>query len=79
MISFKTTAHVEDTQHLKLRHPVPTLEQGMQVELLIFIKSAHKPKNWQSLLKSLGTYDETTLAAFSESRKDLDQWTPPEF
>lgn len=79
MISFKTTARVEDTQHLKLGHPVPTLEQGMQVELLIFIRSAHKPKNWQTLLKSLGTYDETTLAEFSESRKDLDQWTPPEF
>jgi hypothetical protein len=69
MISFKTTAHVEDTQHLKLGHPVPNLEHGMQVELLIFIKSTHKPKNWQTLLKSLGTYDEATLTVFSESRK----------
>jgi hypothetical protein len=77
MNTFKTTAIVEDSNHLKLETNLENLKRGSQVDLIISIKQ--KKKNWEQVLKRIGVYTEEELSGFVESREEINKWRPAEF
>jgi len=79
MNALKTTAIVEDNQHLRLTKKIIELEQGTQVDLVIISQTSNKEKNWKTILSQIGTYSEEELSGFAEARKDFNKWQPKEF
>lgn len=80
MQAFKTKALVQAKDQLNLLDSELTLEQGNIVEVIILYQNSEIARaNWQSLLKSIGTYSEGELAGFAEVRKEFDRWQPTEF
>jgi len=58
MALIKTTAVVEDQEHLRLQNKLESLEKGAEVELTIFLKNNKSENDWQQILSSIGTYSE---------------------
>jgi hypothetical protein len=76
MNTFKTTAIVEDGNHLKLETNLENLKKGSQVDLIILIKQ--QKKNWEQVLKRIGVCTEEELSGFIESRKEINKLLKPE-
>lgn len=80
METIKTTAIVEDGDHLKLLNKFDELEKGSQVDLLIILKRQSLNKNnWRQVLLNVGTYTTEELSGFTEARKEFNKWQPVEF
>jgi hypothetical protein len=80
METIKTTAVVEDDEHLKLPHKLDKLKKGSQVDLLIVLRKEKLAKNnWKQILLNIGTYSEEQLSDFAVSRKEFNKWQPSEF
>ena len=79
MTLIKTTAVVEDSEHLKLHKKLKSIEKGEEVELAIFLKKNASKLSWQETLKNIGTYTENDLSGIDEARRDLNTWHPTEF
>ena len=79
MNAIKTTAIVEDANHLKLETDFNNLKSGTRVDLVIIITPQRKKKSWHQVLKRIGTYSEEDLAGFIEARKEINKWQPAEF
>lgn len=79
MNALKTTAIVEDNQHLRLIKKIRELEQGTEVDLVIISQKTNQEKNWKNVLSQIGTYSEEELNGFAEARKEFNKWQPREF
>lgn len=79
MNAVKTTALVEDSQHLKLLREIKDLKKGTHVDLVIITKKSYNRNQWKQVLSEIGTYSEKDLNGFEEVRKGFDKWNPPEF
>jgi len=77
MNTLKTTAIVEDGNHLKLETNFENLKSGSQVDLIILIKQ--KKKKWEQVLKKIGVYTDDELSDIIEARKEINKWQPAEF
>ncbi|MCI0495983.1 hypothetical protein L0Z72_13345 [candidate division KSB1 bacterium] len=77
MNTLKTTAIVEDGNHLKLETNFENLKRGSQVDLIILIKQ--KKKKWEQVLKRIGVYTDDELSGIIEARKEINKWQPVEF
>lgn len=79
MMTIKTSATVEDVQHLKLEKNIDSLTAGAKVDLIIIFNSNDDKKNWRQVLKSIGTYAEDDLADFERVREEINKWQPREY
>jgi hypothetical protein len=79
MNALKTTAIVEDNQHLRLKRKFKELEKGTQVDLVIISQTTDQEKNWKKVLSQIGTYSEEQLNGFADARKEINKWQPKEF
>ncbi len=77
MSALKTTAVVEDANHLRLESNFDNLKRGTQVDLIILIKQ--KKRNWEQVLNRIGVYTDEELSGFMEARKEINNWQPAEF
>jgi len=77
MNTYKTTAIVEDANHLRLEEIVDNLKTGTKVDLIILIHQ--RKKNWKQVLEKIGTYTDEELSGFIEARKEINTWQPVEF
>jgi hypothetical protein len=70
MQTIKTTAAVEDDEHLKLPHKFGKLKKGSQVDIVIFLRKDQSAKNnWKQTLLNIGTYSEEQLSGFPAFRE----------
>jgi len=69
MSALKTTAVVEDANHLRLVTNLDNLKRGTQVDLIILIKQ--KRKNWKQVLNRIGVYTDEELSGFMEARREI--------
>lgn len=66
METIKTTAIVEDDDHLKLQDKLLSLEKGSQIDLLIILKKKSTTRNgWKQVLLNVGTYSEEQLSEYN--------------
>ena len=79
MNTLKTTAIVEDSQHLRLIKKIKHFKQGTHVDLVIISQKPDHPKNWEKVLNAIGTYSDEELNGFAEARKEFNKWQPKEF
>ncbi|MCU0644217.1 MAG: hypothetical protein MUC94_08130 [bacterium] len=77
MNTLKTTAIVEDGNHLKLETNFENLKRGSQVDLIILIKQ--KKKKWEQVLKRIGIYSDDELSGIIEAREEINKWQPVEY
>jgi hypothetical protein len=70
MHAIKAKAVVNGDDQLHILDAPLGLESGNIVEVIILYRKPDTPKsNWQSILASIGTYNEEELSGFAEIRK----------
>lgn len=79
MNTIKTSAIVEDSEHLRLTRKLKKFAQGTQVDLIIMPSKKRQKNYWQKVLAEIGTYSEEELSEFSDARKEFNKWQPKEF